>query len=395
MDLKTGSNTIGGTAAGASNVFGFNSTAGLVVIGANELIIGNLFGTDTNGLSLQNFLGLDVQSGSNTIGGAAAGSGNVFGPNEAAGLQINGAAGTNNLVLGNYFGTNANNAKFANITELLLDSGSNTIGGTSAGSGNTFGFSTVAGLEIRGPGATNNVVEGNSFGTNASGANLGNVVGLSVGGGSNTIGGTSAGAGNVFANSSSAGARFAGDVAASNGLSGNLVGTHASGMNLKNAVGFDVESGGKTNGGTTPGDRNIISFNNTAGVEINGSGASGNVILGNLIGTDSSGQVAAFGNDIGVLISGGSANMIGATTAGAGNVISGNFTAGVEINGSSASSTQIVGNRIGTDPTGTSARRHARYWRCGFRSARPFRTPESRSSGRLETPWVGPARQQT
>ena len=54
-----------------------------------------------------------------------------------------------------------------------------------------------------------------------------------------------------------------------------------------------------------------------------------------------------------MLVSGGSANVIG--QAGAGNVISGNFTAGIELSGSSVSGTQIMGNRIGTDPSGTSA----------------------------------------
>ena len=54
-----------------------------------------------------------------------------------------------------------------------------------------------------------------------------------------------------------------------------------------------------------------------------------------------------------MLVSGGTGNVIGAT--GAANVISGNFTAGIELAGNSVSGTQIMGNRIGTDPTGMQA----------------------------------------
>ena len=179
---------------------------------------------------MENLVGLLVQSSSNTIGGASAGAGNIFGANEAAGLQLAGPSGTNNLVLGNYFGTNASGARFTNIAELLVDSASNTIGGTSAGAGNVFGLSTAAALQFRGAAATNNVVLGNLFGTNASGANLGNAVGLSVGGASNTIGGTATGAGNVFAYNSTAGVEITGAGASDNALLGNLIGTDSTGQ---------------------------------------------------------------------------------------------------------------------------------------------------------------------
>ena len=349
--------TIGGTASGAANIFGFNSSAGLQITGSgatNELVVGNLFGTNRGGANLGNAVGVLLQSANNTIGGASAGSGNVFGSGGVAGLQISGAAATNNLVLGNDFGTDASDASFSNITELLLDSASNTIGGTSPGSGNVFGFSTTAGLQIRGPAATKNVVLGNFFGTNASGAKLGNVVGLSVGGPSNTIGGTAAGAGNVFEFNSSMGAMIAGPDATGNVLIGNLIGTNSAGANPSNNIGLDIESAGNTIGGTTPGSANVINQNTGAGIQITGAEASGNVLLGNMIGTDSTGQVA-LGNDTGVLISGGTGNVIGGTAPGAANVISGNLTAGIFITGSSVTGTQILGNRIGTDPSGMHA----------------------------------------
>ena len=50
----------------------------------------------------------------------------------------------------------------------------NTIGGTSAALANVFAFNSNAGVVLTGSGATANVVLGNFFGTNARGANLGN-----------------------------------------------------------------------------------------------------------------------------------------------------------------------------------------------------------------------------
>src|SRR5207249_7570442 len=77
---------------------------------------------------------------------------------------------------------------------------------------------------------------------------------------------------------------------------------------------------------------NVISGNNTGdGILISGSGATGNVIQGNLIGTDASAN-AALPNGQGVTIEqGASNNLIGGTTPGAGNIIFGNLHEGVSI----------------------------------------------------------------
>ena len=67
------------------------------------------------------------------------------------------------------------------------------------------------------------------------------------------------------------------------------------------------------------------------GIEITGSGASNNAVLGNFIGTNAAGT-AALGNGTGVVIdNGASNNTIGGTGAGAGNVISGNSVDGIDI----------------------------------------------------------------
>ena len=120
-----------------------------------------------------------------------------------------------------------------------------------------------------------------------------------------------------------------------------------------------LDSGLMTIGGTTAGARNVISGNTGDGVDISGSGSTGNVVEGNFIGVNAAGT-AALGNANGVgtfsggvvIESGASDNTIGGTTPGARNVISGNAFAGVFLNGVSANVVQ--GNFIGTDVTGAS-----------------------------------------
>ena len=84
-------------------------------------------------------------------------------------------------------------------------------------------------------------------------------------------------------------------------------------------------------GGARPGDRNIISGNTTFGVSIDGVGATQNLVEGNYIGTDATGE-QFLGNEFsGVDIRGVADNVIGGLEAGAGNVISGNADSGVTI----------------------------------------------------------------
>ena len=87
-------------------------------------------------------------------------------------------------------------------------------------------------------------------------------------------------------------------------------------------------------------------------------GASNNAVLGNFIGTNAAGT-AALGNGTGVLIdNGASNNMIGGTGAGAGNVISGNSSDGIDIGLPSTLSSNgnfVQGNKIGTNAAGTAA----------------------------------------
>ena len=114
-----------------------------------------------------------------------------------------------------------------------------------------------------------------------------------------------------------------------------------------NYTGINISSSDNTIGGVLPAQRNVISNNNDAGVSIEAE-ASRNNILGNYIGTDPTGMVQ-MGNGYGLLISG-TATQVGGRTPAAANVISGSV-AGVYLV-YPATGNVVEGNLIGTDATG-------------------------------------------
>ena len=79
---------------------------------------------------------------------------------------------------------------------------------------------------------------------------------------------------------------------------------------------------GNTIGGTTAGSGNVISAN--AGDGVDDIDANSNLIVGNWIGTNATGTAALGNSGDGIFVSGSSSVMIGGTAAGAGNLISGN-----------------------------------------------------------------------
>ena len=97
---------------------------------------------------------------------------------------------------------------------------------------------------------------------------------------------------------------------------------------------------GNTVGGVSSGAANVIS-GNTNGVFLSYSGTSGNVVLGNLIGTDNLGNT----NDGVLVANGASANLIGGTAADSGNTIAFNLK-GVVVTDNSTTGNSILGNSI-------------------------------------------------
>ena len=84
--------------------------------------------------------------------------------------------------------------------------------------------------------------------------------------------------------------------------------------------------------------------------------ASDETVQGNYVGTDVTGSFALSTiTQIGIEVVGSSDNLIGGTIAGAGNVISGNASDGVELGSSGTTGNLVAGNLIGTNAAGTAA----------------------------------------
>jgi hypothetical protein len=143
--------------------------------------------------------------------------------------------------------------------------------------------------------------------------------------------------------------RFSGNgiVVSGNGniIEGNLIGTNATGTfalgNTQDGVSISAGSG-NTIGGTTSTARNIISGNRN-GIQV--SGGSGTQVRGNFIGTNAAGTVGVGNSANGVLISGSSGNSVGtADSASSSNTIAFNGAAGVAI--TSGTGNPILTNSI-------------------------------------------------
>jgi hypothetical protein len=116
------------------------------------------------------------------------------------------------------------------------------------------------------------------------------------------------------------------------------------------------DSPGNVIGGTTKGAGNVLS-GNANGVAIETAGSTGNTVQGNVIGLGSDGSIIQ-NSKSGVRIAlGATATVVGSTSpSGVGrNVISGNVI-GVSLRDAASQSNKVEGNYIGTDATGTEAR---------------------------------------
>ncbi|MFK7732477.1 MAG: choice-of-anchor Q domain-containing protein [Pseudomonadales bacterium] len=137
----------------------------------------------------------------------------------------------------------------------------------------------------------------------------------------------------------------------------NYFGTDVTGSVLKQIGSDAIEiSDGSNNQIGGDGVGNLISGSGLSGIVILGSGASGNLVQGNLIGTSATGDVAIGNAANGIDIRSGapSFNQIGGTTPQLRNVISGNGGSGIYL-GNDTSETEIYGNYIGTGANGSVA----------------------------------------
>ena len=213
------------------------------------------------------------------------------------------------------------------------------------------GGNTVRGLIMNNSGQFALVVSGNGslitaseFGTDPSGTTAQpNLGGIDVVAGSN----------NQITNNLISGNSDMGIFVTSNStgtiIQGNLIGTDITGEHaLGNYIGVKITNASHTTlGGTTSADRNVISGNQTDGVETTVN-ATANLIQGNYIGVDLTGKQALGNGGNGVLLNS-SGNTVGGSSQGAGNLIAHNHGAGVSITDSTfghSINNAVLGNSI-------------------------------------------------
>ena len=339
------------------NLISGNAASGVRLAGKDakqNIVTGNKIGTNLAGTAaLANFFsGVDVSDApqnsvmNNTISG-----------NLGSGVWIQGQEAVENTVSRNYIGTDATglNPLGNNLDGITITDASKTTLDR-----NTIAASTFAGISVQGSTATLNRLFGNFIGTDVSGTkDLGSGLhGIWIQDApANEIGHTDPALRNVISGNAGDGIRIAGKTAKGNQVFGNYLGTNIAGTEpLPNSgAGLYVENAPENIlGGETSNRRNIISGNLGCGVVIFGADALKNRIQGNYIGTNRDGTGTNMGNSAdGVLIHRAMETLIGGTAAklgeAPGNLIAGNWSAGVHIKGLNARDNKVQGNVIGRD----------------------------------------------
>jgi hypothetical protein len=355
VDLFSSGNTV------ADDLISANGANGLVLEGSQNTIQDDKIGTNVSGAgplgNLQDGIFIDIKTGpgGNTIGGTAAGTGNLISANGFNGIEITGPASANNQIEGNRIGTDATGqTAWPNQHNGILVSNTSgwTIGAHVPAAGNLISGNKHDGVEIIGLGSSGIVVLGNRIGTNAAGTaavpNQGNGVHLDKGANNNVIGGTGTTDGNLISSNVLDGVLIGINHDQGNQVLGNRIGTDVSGLqalgNGQNGVEL-FQSGHNAIGGNAAGAGNLISGNKQDGVRI--AAGSGNQVEGNLIGTDATGQAALGNTGHGVWISQGALNnTIGGTDAGAPNTIAFNGKAGVAVGDAATTGNAILSDSI-------------------------------------------------
>tara|TARA_R110002049_G_scaffold50370_3_gene143006 strand:+ start:3222 stop:21794 length:18573 start_codon:yes stop_codon:yes gene_type:complete len=351
---------IGGSTVADRNVISGNTMGLFLSLGTGTRIQGNYIGINADGTtSLANTQdGINVGSGISdlTIGGTIESERNLISGNAATGIAVTIGSGID--IIGNYIGTDST-GEFAvgNGTGVSVAAiTSNVVVGTDGDATND----ALEGNLISGNGigidAIGAVIAGNLVGTDHSGLQAIGNTNVAVLAGAGTRVGTdgdgvsdalernvvsgNVGPGVVGIQANASGAKIAGNLV---GLGidgetpvGNAIGIRISGDTTLVGSDFDLTSDNL--------EANVVSSNTLYGVQILGSGAINNLIVGNLIGTDVSGTLPRGNTAAGVIHhSDAGEAIIGA------NVIADNDV-GIIVDQTGAGVTvEIQGNWIGTD----------------------------------------------
>lgn len=172
-------NLIGGVAASPGqapgNIISGNAAEGIDLFGSNNIVQGNLVGTDAAGSGpLGNAArGITVRSNGNRIGGSTPSERNVISANGQDGILLT-SAGNNTVIEGNYIGTDVNGtADLGNAGHgVFVNSVTNNFigltvsgpgGGPDSGAGNRIAFNDQDGVFVTGSSAQANHINGNSI----------------------------------------------------------------------------------------------------------------------------------------------------------------------------------------------------------------------------------------
>ena len=352
------SNLVGGVEAGAGNLISANQQNGVFIyssVAQGNVVCGNLIGTKVEGRSRRGngIFGIYInQAPRNTIGGFVAAARNVVSANGSSGIQLLGEGATGNVIAGNFIGTDiTGKVALGNNDGVWIENApGNWIGGTTPGGRNLISGNSDNGVYVLGSLAKRNVVSDNFIGTEVNGsASLANNIGVWVESASdNLIGGEVSSGRNVISGNSSCGIYITGSLASSNIISGNYLGTDATGrLPVPNWWGIYLNAPGTMVGGTQPGRGNLVSGNSNVGIFVGGTIAPDTTIYGNWVGVQSDGA-SGMGNGVQSIEikDGASRTIIGGAASGAGNRIAfAQTSAGVRVR-DGCTNNSIRGNSI-------------------------------------------------
>ena len=293
------------------------------------------------------------------IGGPAFWQSNVIAANGGDGIEID-FDSQRAKVQGNHIGLISNGTAGGFSEEngghgINLRGRDALIGGSEAGERNFLSNNNLFGIRLLGNG---NLIQGNVIGLGTDGSVLANDEGgIQADGSDNVIGGSGAGEGNIIAGHSSSkpGIDLGDDVR----VIGNFLGLNLA-LNARatasGSLGVSMRRDAVL-GGVLPGEGNVISGHNGDAVRLPIDDGENVMILGNRIGTDSTGTVA-IPNDFGIRVEARdlSRKQIGLPFAGGGNVISGNLFDGILLDPAFSNPVEqavVQNNKIGTDISGS------------------------------------------
>ncbi|NOZ04196.1 MAG: T9SS type A sorting domain-containing protein [FCB group bacterium] len=297
--------------------------------GDNAVLMIEIDGSNTGGA-----WGLTIRADSTTVRGIAI---NQSGTD----IVLDNVMG--NVIQGNFIGTDITGTSNPGAGGLsILGSANNLIGGTADSTRNVI----VGSVMIQGPGANNNVIQGNYIGTDATGTqalNMSSGIAIQDSAQNNTI------VGNLISGNHGHGIFMSGYEVRGNSILENLIGTDRSGINsLGNGLnGIAVNDGSQNNIIGAPGQGNIIADSGDEGILLTGSRTTGNLVQSNQIGTDTTGTINLGNGFRGIfLMQDTGDNIIGGIEDGEGNIIAFNGDVGVGLLSNVGTGNAILSNSI-------------------------------------------------